>query len=60
MAPRGSKIEDLGPQLVELYGKHEKCGLVGGSVLLETDFEISKAYSISSLLAFCLPTVDEM
>jgi hypothetical protein len=42
----------LGPQLVELFGKDwevwpywSRCGLVGGAVLSEVGFEVSKAHS---------------
>ena len=39
MAPIGSWISILGPQLVELFGKDWGCGFVGGGVSLETGLD---------------------
>lgn len=41
----------LDPQLVDLLGKDQRRGLVGGGMSLRSDFEISKDHSISSVLS---------
>lgn len=38
-APTGSYVRILDPYLVELLGKDCKCGLVGGGLSLEVNFE---------------------
>lgn len=51
MAPVGSYIWMLGPQLVDYLGRIRRYDLVGGSVSLGLSFEVSKAHSILSWLS---------
>lgn len=51
----GSDVCTLAIQLVVLFGRCRKCGLVGGSMLLEMGFESLKTCGIPSALSlFCI------